>query len=575
MRDTDPQSGVSSCLDPREVPVLSASSVSSSLPRGRFFQLGLVSRLILFILIFAVEWSPITHFVHKGRGGGALLQIAIAFTSLLLALGYFRSKDSFRRISSQIQETPVRWGLLGWHLVALGAFLGLSVVPSGSTVFNYAIASLWYATGALAILLAGCAFVPARIAVEFARSTGYAWVYALVAAIIAGRAVVDTTLWNGNVWKPALDLSWKPATDATFNLVTGLLHLFLSNVVADQSSMTIGSSKFTVQILPWCAGFEGTALMLVFSVAWLAYFRREFRFPHALLLVPAGMLVIWLSNALRITALILIGVAGAPKVAAGGFHSQAGWIAFNCVALSFAVLTRHMPWFSSASTSVSLSRPPLADAKEGHNPTAAYLTPFLAILAAAMISRAASGGFEWLYPLRFIAAAAVIWFFRSTYSELNWRFGGFSVMAGIGVFGLWLGLDLMTHASQASALGEGLASLTTPARVAWLLFRTAAAVITVPIAEELAFRGFLIRRLSSADFDSLSPRHYTYLAVFVSSVAFGLLHGDRWLAGTLAGLIYAVAFLRRGRIGDAVMAHATTNALLAVWVLTGSRWYLW
>jgi exosortase E/protease (VPEID-CTERM system) len=292
------------------------------------------------------------------------------------------------------------------------------------------------------------------------------------------------------------------------------------------------------------------------------------------------MLVIWLSNALRITALILIGVAGAPKVAAGGFHSQAGWIAFNCVALSFAVLTRHMPWFASKrfaadrSASVQLSTVSVV-AAAGHNPTAAYLAPFLAILAAAMLSRAASGGFEWLYPLRFVVAAAVLWFFRSTYSELNWRFGGFSVVAGIGVFGLWLGLDLMTHASQTSALGGSLASLSAPARIAWLIFRTAAAVITVPIAEELAFRGFLIRRLSSANFDSLSPRHYTYIAVFVSSLAFGLLHGDRWLAGTLAGLIYAFAFLRRGRIGDAAMAHATTNALLAVWVLAGGKWYLW
>jgi CAAX prenyl protease-like protein len=107
------------------------------------------------------------------------------------------------------------------------------------------------------------------------------------------------------------------------------------------------------------------------------------------------------------------------------------------------------------------------------------------------------------------------------------------------------------------------------------VFRTVAAVITVPIAEELAFRGFLIRRLTSADFETLSSRHYTYVAVLVSSVAFGLLHGDRWLAGTLAGLIYAVAYLRRGRIGDAVVAHATTNALLAVCVLLGGKWDLW
>jgi exosortase E/protease (VPEID-CTERM system) len=579
MGDTDQLSGVSSCLEVAQVDPAADSSSSYRFPHTRFFQLGLSQRLLLFVLIFAVEWSPITHIVHKGRGGGALLQVAIAFASLLLALGYFRSKDSFRRISQQVRQIPIRWVLLACHLILLGAFLGLSGISTAGGVFGYFVAALWYATGILAIVLAACAFVPPRIALEFVRSTGYAWVYALAAAIIAGRAVVSTTLWNGRVWSPALDLSWKPATDLTFTLVQGILHLFLSNVVADRSSMIIGAPKFTVQILPWCAGFEGTALMLVFSVAWIAYFRREFRFPHALLLVPAGMLIIWLSNALRIAALILIGVGGAPKVAAGGFHSQAGWIAFNCVALSFAVLTRHMPWFASVRlksipTGLSVSRAPVA-ATPGHNPTAAYLTPFLAILAAAMLSRAASGGFEWLYALRFVAAAAAIWYFRSTYSELNWRFGGFSVVAGIAVFGLWLGLDLISHASQTSALGDSLASLSAPARVAWLIFRTVAAILTVPIAEELAFRGFLIRRLSSADFDSLSPRHYTYIAVFVSSLAFGFLHGDRWLAGTLAGLIYAFAFLRRGRIGDAVIAHATTNALLAAWVLAGGKWYLW
>ena len=520
--------------------------------------------------------------MHKGRGAGALLQIAIAFTSFLVALGYFRSKDSFQWISNQVKKTPIRWGLLAWHLVALGAFLGLSAISSGNNPMGYAITALWYAAGVLAIALAGCAFVPLALALEFVRTTGYAWVYSLAAAVIAWRAVVFSPLWNGAVWNPAIDLSWKPATDVTFNLVKSLLHLFLSQVVADRATMTIGSPTFTVMILPWCAGFEGTALMLVFSIAWIGYFRREFRFPHALLLVPAGMLVIWLSNALRITALILIGVAGAPNVAAGGFHSQAGWIAFNCVALSFAVLTRHMPWFASRTfaskniTDGTLSARRLErDAPTVHNPTAAYLTPFLAILAAAMISRAASGGFEWLYPLRFVAAASVLWFFRSKYLELDWRFGAFSVIAGCAVFGIWLGLDLMAGSHAPSAIAAGLASLPSPARIAWLGFRTVAAVITVPIAEELAFRGFLIRRLSSSDFESLSPRHYTYIAVLVSSVAFGLLHGDRWLAGTLAGLIYAVAFLRRGRIGDAVVAHATTNALLAAWVLVGGHWDLW
>jgi hypothetical protein len=33
--------------------------------------------------------------------------------------------------------------------------------------------------------------------------------------------------------------------------------------------------------------------------------------------------------------------------------------------------------------------------------------------------------------------------------------------------------------------------------------------------------------------------------------------------------------VRRGSIGDAVVAHATTNALLAVWVLWGGNWQFW
>jgi len=63
--------------------------------------------------------------------------------------------------------------------------------------------------------------------------------------------------------------------------------------------------------------------------------------------------------------------------------------------------------------------------------------------------------------------------------------------------------------------------------------------------------------------------------VLISSVAFGLLHGGRWLAGTIAGVLYAAALRWRGRIGDAVAAHAVTNALLAAWVLISGHWGLW
>jgi CAAX prenyl protease-like protein len=108
---------------------------------------------------------------------------------------------------------------------------------------------------------------------------------------------------------------------------------------------------------------------------------------------------------------------------------------------------------------------------------------------------------------------------------------------------------------------------------AWLIFRVLGSVITVPIAEELAFRGYALRRLISPDFDKISPR-FTWLSFLLSSFLYGALHG-RWLAGTVAGMFYAWAMYRRGRVEDAIMAHATTNALIAAEVLLFGNWNLW
>ena len=203
--------------------------------------------------------------------------------------------------------------------------------------------------------------------------------------------------------------------------------------------------------------------------------------------------------------------------------------------------------------------------------TAAYLVPFLAILAASFISKAASGYFEWLYPLRFIAAAIALWYFRSEYRKLDWRFGWIAPATGAAIFLAWIGPALWMHERHASPLGSALAALSPSIRTAWIAFRVAAAVVTVPIAEELAFRGYLARRLISRNFDEVSFRSLTSLSVCLSSVAFGVMHGSHWFVGILAGLAYAAVLKWRGRIGDAVIAHATSNLLLAVWVLTARR----
>lgn len=136
-------------------------------------------------------------------------------------------------------------------------------------------------------------------------------------------------------------------------------------------------------------------------------------------------------------------------------------------------------------------------------------------------------------------------------------------------------MDTFRNAATNDAMPHALAVSSTPIRATWIVFRTLSAIVTVPIAEELAFRGFLLRRFISPDFEALPLRTFTWLGLGISSIAFGLLHGNLWTAGVLAGLLYAWALVRRGRIGEAVVAHATTNPLLAGYVLIFQRWHLW
>jgi CAAX prenyl protease-like protein len=152
-------------------------------------------------------------------------------------------------------------------------------------------------------------------------------------------------------------------------------------------------------------------------------------------------------------------------------------------------------------------------------------------------------------------------------------------MIGVGVFVIWIAFDWVARIrgqGQGTDPGMPLALTASPViRLLWIACRVTAAVVTVPIAEELAFRGFLMRRFISSDFESISFQNTTWFALLASSIAFGLLHGGQWIPGILAGILFGVLVKRRGRIGDAVVAHATANALLAAYVLSYSQWHLW
>ena len=549
----------------------------ATLYRDRTFsarpEFGLPVRLGSLAALFAAELVALSTWIDtsvlQGKpgllglieyAGKSSVQAIVVFVALFLTFGYLRSKSALRKLSLELSTAPTHWALLGAHLAAMAALAGLTSILFTANLTGSRgnlVAATWMLTGVLGIVTGACALIPAASWFALLRTTGMAWAYAVGGSL----AVFQVIGFCQRLWQPAIGL--------TFTLVRILLGFFTSDVIANPETATIGTRGFSANIGWGCSGVEGLGLILVFSAAWLWFFRRELRFPRAFLLIPAGVAILWTLNVVRITTLILIGTAGASAVAVGGFHSAAGWIAFNGVALGLSLAAQRLPWL----TRRTQVEPATKAATE--NPTAAYLMPFLAILASAMIGRASSSTFEWLYPLRFFAAAAALWIFRDRYKNLNWNFGWLAPVIGTTVFVLWLALDRINGASANTSLGASLAALPSAGRLGWIVFRTLAAVVTVPIAEELAFRGFLMRRLISADFETVGLQVFRILAVVISSLAFGVLHGDRWIAAALAGAAYAGAQLWRGRIGDAVVAHGVTNAWIAAWVLTTGSWNLW
>ena len=106
---------------------------------------------------------------------------------------------------------------------------------------------------------------------------------------------------------------------------------------------------------------------------------------------------------------------------------------------------------------------------------------------------------------------------------------------------------------------------------ALLALSLAAGAFAIPIAQELAFRGYLARKLVAPNFEEVPFERFTWLSFVGSSIAFGILEPN-WLTGVFAGMIFAAAMYRRGLLSDAIVAHVTSAGLLFALATITGKW---
>jgi exosortase E/protease (VPEID-CTERM system) len=474
----------------------------------------------------------------------AFVVILLCRRELLSELGRVRSEERKK------PERSGRW--LAWHFLLL-AVLFLGTALRGNAALSASQTELWITAWVLmglgALVSWGFALLPPRF---WPRLLGRVH-RALVIGFGAG--------WIAYVLGNCTQALWPMFQASTFSMVYVLLRAVVGvPAVFEPAQSIIGTSRFSVRIVSACSGLEGMTLIACLLAVYLWFYRNTLRFPRAFLLVPIGVAAAWFLNSVRIASFILIGGI-LPEAGARGFHSVAGWLLFNLLACGliwgswrFELLTET----SSGESSISLPSSASASAR---------LLPFLAMVAASMTTRALSPGFDIFYPLQVVVAAAALWFYRREFTSMSWRPSAAAILAGALVFALWFALG---RAAPATSIRLALGEMPRLEAGVWASLWIVGSIIVVPIVEELAFRDYLRRKLTASNFESVALDHFTWISFLGSSLLFGAFSGE-WLAGTVAGMIFALVACRRGVLSDAILAHATSNGLRCACALAAGR----
>ncbi len=461
------------------------------------------------------------------------------------------------RVLRHVGSPPRRLHWLVAHLALLGALVALSFhlfVPPFPDGWPPAIwIGLWLSTGLLTVLALANGLVPLQALLAVLRAHRKSvLIGSVIAALAFAAGGLTTRLW---------DVMAVP----TLVVIASVASLLLP-VVVDFDARILGTERFLVQMTAACSGYEGVGLILVFLGGYLALFRERLRFPTALWLLPIGIAAMWISNVLRIVALLVIGHYVSPSVAVNGFHANLGWLLFIGVTLGLLAWAQRSPRIRRDAAAARTSATPIT-----RSDTAAYLLPLLSVILAALLTGLFTVNIDWLYGVRVLLGGLVLYYVRRLLPAPQWSPSFTPIAIGVLVFAVWLGLAPGDGDVDTAAALHDAGSLQS---AAWIALRVIGSVLLIPVVEELAFRGYLLRRVQSADFTQVPLDRVHLPAVLVSSFAFGLLH-QMAVAGTLAGALFALAQLRRGRTADAVVAHVVANALVAIAVLGFGRWDLW
>ncbi|MFH1919915.1 MAG: CAAX prenyl protease-related protein [Planctomycetota bacterium] len=196
-----------------------------------------------------------------------------------------------------------------------------------------------------------------------------------------------------------------------------------------------------------------------------------------------------------------------------------------------------------------------------------------------------------VYTLKIALTVAAILFVLPGYREFPFRVSPLAVLVGalgvviwVGTCSLGLEQRLLTPLGLGRFLGLGARSAFDPfvelriypAAWAWgfLAVRFLGLVAVVAVIEEFFLRGFLMRFVLQADWWEVPFGKVNAISVIVATVVPMFMHPAELFAALLWFSLVTWLMVKTKNIWDCVAAHAVTNLLLGVYVVSSGQWQL-
>ncbi|MEM4268240.1 MAG: CAAX prenyl protease-related protein [Candidatus Woesearchaeota archaeon] len=165
----------------------------------------------------------------------------------------------------------------------------------------------------------------------------------------------------------------------------------------------------------------------------------------------------------------------------------------------------------------------------------------------------------------FIVFGLIIYYHKDY--RFKWSLDLLAIFVGVSIFFIWILLENLPyprfHTSPfvpQSAFDSGV--------------RLLSLIGLAPIIEEFFTRFFLTRLLVDNNWKRVPVGKYTPLSFVFTILFFGFAH-DRWLAGIIAGVALNLLLYYRKNIGSCILAHATANLILGIYIVSTGNWSLW